>query len=106
MAVLTHDFFQALVGEIVDVTADGKTIQLKINEVRLMPAPKKRTITGEIVEDVRKRAPFSVFFRSEGALGLVQGTYEMHRNGTAPLQIFIVPLGVVDGGVIYEAVFN
>jgi len=105
MELLTHDFFQALAGETFAVQADGKTIELRVQEVRLLPPPKKRTISGELVDDVRKRAPFSVFFRSEGNLGLVQGTYDFHRDGTAPLKIFIVPLGFFDGGVVYEAVF-
>ena len=50
--------------------------------------------------------PFSLLFAGPADEPLEQGTYAFrHERLSAPLGIFIVPLGVRDGAMLYEAVF-
>lgn len=104
---LTHEYFQPFVEQAFVVSVGDQTLALRVTDVRLLPAPKRRTLTGKLVDVPAPRAPFSVYFRSEGMLGLGQGTYGMTPpDGGPPLDIFLVPLGVEEGGVIYEAIFS
>jgi hypothetical protein len=107
LATVTHEYFQSLLEQTFSVTADDETIALKVVEVRTLPPPKRRTVSGRLIDAEPMRLPFSVVFRSEGLRGLQQGTYDMApSDGGDPLTIFIVPLGVEDNGVIYEAIFT
>jgi hypothetical protein len=108
LSQLTSEYFQAFLEQSFAVNADGQTLALRVTEVQMLPPPKRRTLSGKLVDTEAARQPFSVFFRSEGDNGLRQGTYSMTPpDGGEPLQmIFLVPLGFEDGGVLYEAVFN
>ena len=52
------------------------------------------------------REPFALLFR--GALNpfLSQRTYPLQNDGTAPIEIFLVPVARDADGILYEAVFN
>ncbi|HEV7487906.1 MAG TPA: hypothetical protein VGQ65_19725 [Thermoanaerobaculia bacterium] len=107
LSTVTHEYFQSLLEQTFSVTTDGQTIALKVVDVRTLPPPKRRTLSGRLVDAEAMRLPFSVVFRSEGQLGLRQGTYDMvASDGGDPLPIFIVPLGFEDNGVVYEAIFT
>jgi hypothetical protein len=107
LALLTNEYFEALAQQSFTVRVDDQTFELRVLEIRMLPPPKRRTLSGKIVDAATARPPFSVFFRSEGPMGLQQGTYSLTPpGGAAPLDIFLVPLGFEDGGVTYEAIFT
>jgi len=105
--LLTHEYFEPLIEQSFSVRAGDETLELRVVDIRMLPPPKRRTLSGKTVDVESNRLPFSVFFRSEGAMGLRQGTYSLTPpDGRPPMAIFLVPLGFEDGGVTYEAVFN
>jgi hypothetical protein len=107
LSLLTHEYFEPLIEQSFAVQADDQTINLRVVEIRMLPPPKRKTLTGRMVDAATDRLPFSVFFRSEGEMGLRQGTYRLiPPDGQPAMEIFLVPLGFEDGGVTYEAVFS
>jgi hypothetical protein len=107
LALVTHEYFQPLIDQSFIVTLGDQTLALRVTDVTMLPPPKRRTLSGKTIDVSTTRLPFSVYFRSEGELGLRQGTYNMAPpDGGQPMHIFVVPLGFEEGGVIYEAVFN
>ncbi len=53
-----------------------------------------------------RRAPFSLVFRGPGEPALAQRLYALDNETLGRLEIFLVPIGPVDEGMRYEAVFN
>ena len=107
LALLTYEYFEPLIQRSFTVQADDQPFELRVVDIRMLPPPKRRTLTGKEVDTATARLPFSVFFRSEGEMGLRQGTYSLTPpDGQSPIPIFLVPLGFEDGGVTYEAVFT
>jgi hypothetical protein len=107
LALVTHEYFESLAQQSFTLEVDDLPVELRVLEIRMLPPPKRRTLSGKIVDAAAARLPFSVFFRSEGSMGLQQGTYSLTPpDGSAAMDIFIVPLGFEDGGVTYEAIFN
>jgi hypothetical protein len=49
---------------------------------------------------------FVVLFRGPGDAPLAQGTYEVEHDSLGAFALFLVPVGVDERGVQYEAVFN
>jgi hypothetical protein len=106
-AILTHEDFEPLVGKTFTVDVGDCNLELKLVSSKKLPPVVRRTLTGEEVPMSSKRTPFSLYFRSEGAMGLRQGTVLLQPPGDGPaVPVFVVPLGVEDGGVVYEAIFN
>jgi hypothetical protein len=106
-ALLTHEYFESLVDQPFAVRVGENEFTLRLIEIRMLPPPKKRTLSGKTIDAATKRLPFSVYFRSEGETGLKQGTYGMvPPNASQPLNIFVVPLGFEEGGFLYEAIFT
>jgi hypothetical protein len=107
LALVTPEYFESAMQQPFTTRADDQTFELRVLEIRMLPPPKRRTLSGNVVDAATARLPFSVFFRSEGEMGLRQGTYSLTPpDGQAPMDIFLVPLGFEDGGVTYEAIFN
>ncbi|MGA8808000.1 MAG: hypothetical protein WB973_08985 [Thermoanaerobaculia bacterium] len=107
LAQVTHEYFESLLEQSFEVTTDDQTLALRVTGVRMLPPPKRKTLTGTMIDVATPRLPFTVFFRSEGEMGLRQGTYSMTPpHDRATINIFLVPLGFEDGGVVYEAVFS
>ena len=52
------------------------------------------------------REPFSLLFRGAGDLDLPQGLYKVAHDDLEAGEIFLVPLGPGQEGMLYEAVFN
>ena len=50
--------------------------------------------------------PFSILFRGSKDALLPQRTYRMEREKIGAFDIFIVPIGPDDEGLLYEAMFN
>jgi hypothetical protein len=57
-------------------------------------------------EESKKRAPFSLVFRGPKDLLLPQRIYPFEHEGLGSFPIFIVPIGVDENGLRYEAVFT
>jgi hypothetical protein len=76
---------------------DGATHELVLREAsphpHLPPAP-------------GRRRGFSVVFRSASPAHLPQATYRLDHDALGALDVFLVPIGPLDGGMGYEAVFN
>jgi hypothetical protein len=104
---LTHEYFEQRKEEKFHVSIDDRQLELSVVAVTMLPIPRRKTLTGQLVDVPVQKLPFSVIFRNEGTYGLPQGTYAIAPSDEpTPLNIFMVPLGVEDGGVIYEAVFS
>lgn len=107
LSQVTHEYFQQLIDQSFEVKADDQVLTLRVVNVQMLPSPKRRTLSGKTVDVETARLPFSVFFRTEGEMGLRQGTYDMTPpDGGEPMSLFVVPLGFEDGGVVYEAIFT
>jgi hypothetical protein len=50
--------------------------------------------------------PFSCLFRGPADRPLDQGTYGLVHPAVGRITLFIVPVGPVEGGLGYEAIFN
>ncbi|WP_033919721.1 DUF6916 family protein [Sphingomonas sp. 37zxx] len=55
---------------------------------------------------VATRAPFALLFRSNHTPMLEQGQYRLTHAVAGTHDIFLVPVGRNDGGILYEAIFN
>ena len=53
-----------------------------------------------------QRQPFSLMFRAMKEVNLPQRIYRMEHEAMGTLDIFIVPIGADDSGMLYEAVFT
>lgn len=56
--------------------------------------------------DSSQREPFSILFRGPGEPLLTQQMYKIRHEKLGELELFLVPLGPDDAGLVYEAVFN
>ena len=98
---LTHQTFEPLIGQKFKVTA-GETFEFELVDVEQLPVGRRSRRAAPL-----KRAPFSIFFVGQPLLP--QAIYEFQHDalGSAPLKIFIVPVGEAQGGGYeYEAVFT
>lgn len=80
---------------------EGKTVKLTLQEVKPLgsqPAAES--------ESARGRPPFSLLFAGPAKPPLDQRIYRLEHAGLGSLEIFIVPVGLGEGGRLYEAVFN
>src|SRR5215216_3899069 len=65
----------------------------------------------ELVEAVNrgsnaKQERFAILFRGPMEVAVVQGTYKVTHDRLGSFDLFLVPIGVNEGGREYEAVFN
>jgi len=51
------------------------------------------------------REPFDLIFLGPKSPILPQRIYRLEREGDEPLEIFIVPIGPVEGGIGYQTIF-
>ena len=51
------------------------------------------------------REPFDLIFLGPKSPVLPQRIYTLEREGDEPLEIFIVPIGPLEGGIGYQAIF-
>jgi hypothetical protein len=58
------------------------------------------------LEEGGKRLPFSLIFRGPRTPILCQRIYRLEHETMGALEIFIVPVGPDESGVLYEAVFS
>ena len=52
------------------------------------------------------RTPFSILFRGPMTPVLQQRIYRLDHEAMGSLDLFLVPIGPRDGGMVYEAIFT
>jgi len=77
-----------------DMTAGDATTALELIAVKRLP------------QYGTARQPFSLLFRGAGTTVWPQGIYHLSRAGLDQLDIFLVPVGMDESGVRYEAIFS
>lgn len=107
---LTHHFFVPLIGDLFRIEADGKTIELRLEEVTPLPPFRRQNAAGATTpatDIVVRTEPFSLRFKGALDYPLPQRTYRMMQGAVAvPLDIFIVPIAREHDGFVYQAVFG
>jgi hypothetical protein len=97
---LTLETFEPLVGQKFKLTLpDAQVVELELVDVEELPVGRKRRNAPAPL-----RKAFSIFFTGQPLLPQAMYPIEHEAFGSGPLQIFIVPVGQVDGGFEYEAV--
>src|SRR5262249_7446552 len=94
---LTVDTFTTRIGERFRLLADAGT-----------------TLTVELIDattlgssgSARGRTPFSLLFRGPMTPVLPQRIYRLDHETLGSLDLFLVPIGPRDGGMVYEAIFT
>ena len=81
------------VGESFKLTDVGEEMELRLIEVAALGEAK------------RAGGAFSLLFCGPENPVLEQGTYAMSNEGLGQLEIFLVPVGPGEDGLLYEAVF-
>jgi hypothetical protein len=94
LATITADDFEAAKEESFRLPAGSEELTFKVTEVRRLGRGK------------RDGGAYSVLFVTPAGAFLRQGVYPLEHPTVGTLEIFLVPLGPVDGGNSYEAIFT
>ncbi|MEO8362247.1 MAG: hypothetical protein ABI672_19625 [Vicinamibacteria bacterium] len=97
---LTLAHFVPLVGSSFRVLAEGE-VTLILSSAESLAARK-----GGRGDQPNGREPFDLIFRGPLAPVLPQMIYGLEAEGASALDVFIVPIGPVDGAMRYQAIFN
>jgi hypothetical protein len=84
--------------------AGAQRVELQLIEVRAQPEFRPRLWNGDV--DAHARIPFSLLFRADPQVRLLQDTYPMRHAVLGEFTMFLVPVGRDRRGRYYEAVFN
>ena len=68
--------------------------------------PLPRMKTGGKVPGFGTRVPFDLIFVGPTSPALSQQIHRLETEGVEPMEIFLVPIGPVEGGMGYQAVFT
>lgn len=98
----TGDMFAQRLNDTFRIRVDESTcLDLELIEVTPLPVRSPRRGSAPPA-----RTPFSLVFRGPKDPLLSQRIYRFEHESLGDLDIFIVPIGPDDEGVLYEAVFN
>ena len=92
---VTHESFESIVGKTVDINAGEVSFQADVESVSLL-----RQYPGQ------ERQPFSVVMQSHDAVNHGQQMYQLSHPSLGDLNLFLVPVGTDERGIVYEIVFN
>ena len=92
---ITHESFQSIVGDSVDLRAGEVDFQAVVKSVNLL-----RENPGQ------GRQPFSVVLQSQDIESHGQQTYHLSHPDLGELELFLVPIGLDEEGILYEIIFN
>ncbi|MBX7185191.1 MAG: hypothetical protein K1Y01_08625 [Vicinamibacteria bacterium] len=98
---LTIDHFVPLVGatfRLPDVPG--------VSLVLAQAAPLASMKTGGVLPGITPRVPFDLIFTGPKTPVLPQQIYRMETDAAEPMEMFIVPIGPEEGGMLYQAVFT
>jgi hypothetical protein len=94
---LTVETFAARVGELFRLIANtGTTISVELIDATALGSP----------GSAGGRTPFSILFRGPMTPVLPQRIYRLDHDALGTLDLFLVPIGPRDGGMVYEAIFT
>jgi uncharacterized protein DUF6916 len=96
LAVLTHRDFLTRVGEDVRIFKDTQAIDASLVEVTA--AQRGMRANGDV--------PFRLLYRGPARPVLEQAIHRVVHSDGCALDMFLVPVGPLDGGMAYEAVFG
>jgi hypothetical protein len=96
MKEMTLETFTPHVGSSFSATTDGGSLDLVLEEA--VGSAGDEQPGGD-------REPFHLMFRGPARPILPQRIYRLDHGGLGSLEIFIVPIGADDRGVVYQAVF-
>ena len=95
-----YDYFKKLLGTHFHVELDSPDeLTLELVKVEELPAINSN-------RDESWQKPFTAEFRGPMEPILNQGIFRLKSPDQEVLELFIVPVGPEDGGMVYEAVFN
>lgn len=92
---ITHQNFESILGETIDLEAGESCFQAKVDSVKLL-----RQNPGQ------QRQPFSVELLADCVDNHAQQVYKLSHPALGELSLFVVPLGPEKGGMLYQVVFN
>jgi hypothetical protein len=92
---ITHESFESIVGETVDLQAGETGFQADVEAVSLL-----RQNTEQ------ERQPFSVVLQSHDAKNHGQQMYQLSHPSLGDLNLFLVPVEAAERGIVYEIIFN
>lgn len=92
---ITHQSFESIVGETIDLQAGDLSFRAKVESVQLL----------ENHADLQ-RQPFSVVLQAENAANHGQQLYQLSHPAIGEQSLFLVPIGPGEEGMCYEIVFN
>lgn len=96
---LTLETFAPRIGERFRLSADaGQAVEVTLIEATPLGAAAR--------SQAARRTPFSVVFLGPAAPVWPQHIYRVEHDVMGTLDLFLVPLGPRDGGMMYEAVFT
>lgn len=85
----------------------GTMFRVLVDEDRYMPAA---LVAVELLrtdeDDRRRRTPFSLIFRAPGQGHLPQAIYPIESDTLERMELFLVPLGPDEHGMLYECIFT
>jgi len=92
---ITHQSFESIIGETVDLKAGGVSFQADVESVSLL---RQNASQG--------RQPFSVELQTHDTSNRGQQMYQLSHPKLGELSLFLVPVGQGEHGMCYEIVFN
>jgi hypothetical protein len=92
MRILKYDDFAGHLGKAYDILADGGRLPVVLDEAQPLPG------------SPREGGGFRLVFRGPLQPIIPQGVYPIQR-GSETHELFIVPIGRVETGIQYEAIF-
>jgi hypothetical protein len=97
LETLTLDAFSPLAGETFQVHVQPEqTVALELVEARPLAD----------ANGPRPHPPFVLTFKGPPQFMLPQGIYRFEHHAIGAHEIFIVPIGPGQGGMLYEVIFN
>lgn len=97
LETLTLDAFSPLVGETFQVHVQPEqTIAVELVEARPIAE----------ASPTRPHPPFVLTFKGPAQFVLPQSIYRFEHQALGAKEIFIVPIGPGQGGMLYEVIFN
>jgi hypothetical protein len=93
--VPSHEIFESIVGETIDLEYEDGHFRAKVQEVSLLP-----------VHQERAQQPFSVILLADDAQNHGQRIYQVSHPKLGVVELFAVPIGPGAKGMRYEVVFN
>jgi hypothetical protein len=98
LSSVTHKDFEACLNQSFTVRSENQDgLEIELIQVKLIG-------DGDPEKDTRQA--FSVLFRGSNDHSLAQSVYRIENETLGELQLFLVPIGPDESGMLYDASFN